>query len=178
MLKKILLSILFCASILFAQYSISGVVKNSETGNNISFVNVFLPEQGKGTISDEDGHFKLTDIPQGKIKVEFSYIGFASQVSSLQLTKDKTDLNIELKPVVLKSPEIIVSGGSYSTQHENAINIETLEPNEITQNGTPSFTEALSSITGVDMIAKGSGVGKPVIRGLSMTNILMLNNGG
>ncbi len=176
-MKKILLAILLCVSILFAQHSISGVVQSSKTGKTIPYVNVFLPEQGKGCMTDEDGHFKLSDIPQGKIKIEFSYIGFASQVFSLQLTEDKANLNVKLKPVVLKSPEIIVSGGSYSSQHENAINIETLKPNEIAQSGTPSFTEAISSIAGVDMIAKGSGVGKPVIRGLSMTNILMLNNG-
>lgn len=55
--------------------------------------------------------------------------------------------------------------------------IELIQSKEIAAAGTPTFTEAIAKIPGVDMIAKGTGVAKPVIRGLSMTNILMLNNG-
>ena len=42
---------------------------------------------------------------------------------------------------------------------------------------TPNFPEVLTQVPGVDMISKGSGVSKPVIRGLSMNDILVLNNG-
>jgi iron complex outermembrane recepter protein len=42
---------------------------------------------------------------------------------------------------------------------------------------SPNLTEILTKIPGVDMISKGSGVSKPVIRGLSMNDILILNNG-
>ena len=41
----------------------------------------------------------------------------------------------------------------------------------------PSFIEALTDVPGVAMISKGPGVGTPVIRGLSLSNILFLNNG-
>jgi iron complex outermembrane receptor protein len=43
--------------------------------------------------------------------------------------------------------------------------------------GTPNFTESLTQIPGIDMISKGPGVSKPVIRGLSMNDVLVLNNG-
>ncbi|HNZ71952.1 MAG TPA: TonB-dependent receptor plug domain-containing protein, partial [Prolixibacteraceae bacterium] len=70
----------------------------------------------------------------------------------------------------------MVSGGYHSTQHENAVKIDVLKlnPKEIT--ATPNFTEVLTRVPGVDMISKGSGISKPVIRGLSMNDILVLNN--
>jgi len=37
--------------------------------------------------------------------------------------------------------------------------------------------ESLTKVPGVDMIAKGQGVSKPVIRGLSMNDVLVMNNG-
>ncbi len=37
--------------------------------------------------------------------------------------------------------------------------------------------ESLTKVPGVDMIAKGQGVSKPVIRGLSMNEVLVMNNG-
>jgi len=42
---------------------------------------------------------------------------------------------------------------------------------------SPNFTEILTKVPGVDMISKGNGVSKPVIRGLGMDNVVVLNNG-
>ena len=78
---------------------------------------------------------------------------------------------------VLQCEEVVVSGGTYSTQHENAMKIELIKSRDIASVGTPTLVEAIANVPGIDMIAKGAGVAKPVIRGLSMTNILMLNNG-
>lgn len=42
---------------------------------------------------------------------------------------------------------------------------------------SPNFMEMLTVIPGADMISKGNGVTKPVIRGLSMNDVLVLSNG-
>ena len=86
-------------------------------------------------------------------------------------------LNIRLQPSIIETEEVVVTGGYNTTQHENAVKIDVLKlkPSEI--KSTPNFMEVLTKIPGVDMISKGSGVAKPVIRGLSMNDILVLNNG-
>ena len=40
-----------------------------------------------------------------------------------------------------------------------------------------NIIEKLSNLPGIDAISKGHGIASPVIRGLSTTNIVMLNNG-
>jgi len=64
-----------------------------------------------------------------------------------------------------------------SSQHENAVKIDLLRSKDIALSGTPNFMESLTKIPGVDMISKGPGVSKPVIRGLSMNDVLVMNNG-
>ncbi|MGI6573264.1 MAG: TonB-dependent receptor plug domain-containing protein [Fermentimonas sp.] len=68
-------------------------------------------------------------------------------------------------------------GGYVNSQHENAVKIDVLKNKDITLSGTPNFMESLTKVPGVDMIAKGQGVSKPVIRGLSMNDVLVMNNG-
>jgi iron complex outermembrane receptor protein len=161
----------------YSQNKISGTVTDKTNNEALSFANVYLPEQNKGTLTDENGKFELSNLPKGEFKIQFSYVGYKTIIKSIISNTSETAVNVEMEPVVLQAEEVVVSGGTYSTQHENAIKIELIKSKEIASVGTPSFTEAIASIPGVDMIAKGTGVSKPVIRGLSMTNILMLNNG-
>jgi iron complex outermembrane recepter protein len=138
---------------------------------------IFIPEANKGTISDKNGFYELKNIPHGKIRIQFSFLGYTSIVKTLNTTEKNVTLDITLEESVTEAEEIVVTGGTHSTQHENAVKIDVLKmiPSEI--KSTPNFMETITKIPGVDMISKGSGVSKPVIRGLSMNDVLVLNNG-
>lgn len=168
---------LFMINPIFAQHSIKGTVTDKATNQTLSYVNIYLPEQKRGTLTDEKGEFKITNLPERGYKIQCSYMGYKTIIKDIIPTDTDTELNIEMEAAILQSEEVVITGGSYSTQHENATKIELIKASEIASYGTPSFIEALTNTPGVDMIAKGTGVAKPVIRGLSMTNILMLNNG-
>ncbi len=138
---------------------------------------VFVPDLNKGTVSDENGNYELVNLPNGRIKIQFSFIGYSNDIKTLDLSGNSVKLNISLKQTPVETEEIVVSGGYNSTQHENAVKIEMLKLDPLDVKSTPNFTDVLREIPGVDMISKGSGVSKPVIRGLSMNDILVLNNG-
>ncbi|MFH1319413.1 MAG: TonB-dependent receptor [Bacteroidota bacterium] len=162
----------------YAQNRISGKITDSQINDAIPGVNIYLSELHKGTVTNESGEYILTELPKGKFKVQYSFIGYKTVVKTLQFDSiSQIKINIQLEPTVLETEQVVITGGYHSTQHENAIKIEVIKLEEITNSGTQSFTEALTNISGVDMIAKGAGVSKPVIRGLSNTNILLLNNG-
>ncbi|MEA2041130.1 MAG: TonB-dependent receptor [Bacteroidota bacterium] len=161
----------------FAQNSIKGKVTDKINHEALPFANVYVPAQNKGTLTNESGEFILTNLPKGEIKINVSYVGYKTIIKTIFADNTETILNIEMEPALLQTEEVVISGGTYSTQHENAIKIELIKSSEITSVGSPTFIEAIAGVPGVDMISKGTGVAKPVIRGLSMTNILMLNNG-
>lgn len=172
----IIFLILVINSQLVAQNIISGKITNQDKKPLVG-TTIFIPEMNKGTVSKEDGSFEISNLPNGKIKIQFSYMGYANQIITLNLVGEGIRLNVELHQSAIEAEEIVVSGGYSSSQHENAVKIEILKLMDLSIKSTPNFAEILTSVPGVDMISKGSGVSKPVIRGLSMNDILVLNNG-
>jgi len=159
-----------------AQNKISGIITDQDN-SLLPGATVFIPEINKGTVSDETGKYELTGLPNGNLKVQFSYVGYTNKIETIVLNGKSVSLNITLNFSIVGTEEIVITGGFNSTQHENAVKIETLKLNPRTIKSTPNFMEVLTRIPGVDMISKGSGISKPVIRGLSMNDILVLNNG-
>jgi iron complex outermembrane recepter protein len=112
----------------------------------------------KGTVSSSNGTFELVNLPDGRLKIQFSSLGYNNRIETVELNGSSLVMNMTLSQTVIEMEAIVVTGGYNSTQHENVVKF-------------------LTKVSGVDMISKGSGVSKPVIRGLSMNDILVLNNG-
>lgn len=159
-----------------AQNKLSGRITD-QNQLALAGTSIFVPEMNKGTISDANGNYELTNLPNGKIKIQFSFIGYTNRIENVVFIGRSEELNIQLVQTSIEGEEIVVSGGYNSTQHDNAVKIDVLKLNPFNIKSTPNFTEVLTRVPGVDMISKGSGVSKPVIRGLSMNDILVLNNG-
>lgn len=168
--------VLFLFSKVNAQFEIKGKVLNVDN-EVLEGANVSLPELNKGTVTNQKGEFLIKNVPNGKIKIQFSHIGYQMQMKSIPIRQNENYIEVSLLPAIIQSQEVVVTGGYVSSQHDNAVKIEVLKSSEIALSGTPNVMESLTKIPGVDMIAKGQGVSKPVIRGLSMNDILVLNNG-
>jgi len=177
-MKKIVL--IFFVLFLFTKVNSQNQIKGKVTDiNNEPLIgaSVYLPELNKGTITNQAGEYLISNIPNGKIKIQFSTLGYNNRIETVELNGNSLELNITLSQTAIETEAIVVSGGYNSTQHENAVKIDILRLDPLTITNTPNFTEVLTKVPGVDMISKGSGVSKPVIRGLSMNDILVLNNG-
>ena len=159
-----------------AQNKITGKILDQD---NLPLIgaSIFVPDMNKGTVSNTNGTYELSNLPNGKTKIQFSIVGYTNRIETVELNGNSLELNIMLNQTAIEMEAIVVSGGYNSTQHENAVKIDILKLDPLTITNTPNFTEALTKVPGVDMISKGSGVSKPVIRGLSMNDILVLNNG-
>jgi len=159
-----------------AQNKIHGKVTDSNNEPLIG-ASVLLPELNKGTVTNQFGEYMLNNIPNGRVKIQFSFVGFNTVMNTINISQSENKENAQLTVAVIQSQEVVVTGGYVSSQHENAIKIDILRSNDIALTGTPNFMEALTKVPGVDMIAKGQGISKPVIRGLSMNDVLVMNNG-
>jgi len=159
-----------------AQNVISGIITDQDN-LPLSDASIFVPDLNKGTVSKGNGKYELKDLPNGRINVQFSSVGYNNLIETIELNGKSLELNIKLSQTPVEIEAIVISGGYNSSQHENAIKIDKLKLDPLVIKATPNFAEALTRVSGVDIISKGSGVSKPVIRGLSMNDILILNNG-
>jgi iron complex outermembrane receptor protein len=158
------------------QQQISGKVFN-ENHESLPGASIYLPDLNKGGIADVNGSFIISNLPSGRFRIQCSYLGYTTEIMTVNLSDKKNTQDFILKKGIIESQEIVISGGFDATQHENAVKIEKLPIGIFSVKSSPNFTEMLTKVPGVDMISKGSGIGKPVIRGLSMNDILTLNNG-
>jgi iron complex outermembrane recepter protein len=172
----ILLMLIFSSQLTYAQGILTGKVVD-ENNSPLSGATLFIPEMNMGTVSDTEGHYRLSNLPIGKLQIQCSYVGFSRWIETIDLTGGDIELIIRLFKTTIEAEEIVVTGGYNSTQHTNAVKIEVFKLDPLENKGTANFTEILTRVPGVGMISKGSGVSKPVIRGLSMNDILVLSNG-
>jgi iron complex outermembrane receptor protein len=157
-------------------YYLQGNVKDG-TGKPLIGANVFLPEIETGTVTGIAGEFLIKGIPAGRFILQVSFVGYETYVSSIWIGRDQEPIEIHLHSTVIMGGEVVISGGRHSSQHDNAIKIELLKATELKRMGYPNLVENLAELPGVDVISRGGSVTTPVIRGLSTSNILLLNNG-
>lgn len=177
-MEKLFLIIIFILSytIADAQYSISGKVTDQDHQPLTGAV-VYISELNRGTYTDDKGSYSLSSLPAGKLRIMFSFIGYASQISAIDLHGNNVEVNATLSQTAVEADEVVVSGIYNSTQHNSAVKIDVLKIDPHSIKITPNFAEVLTRTPGVDMISKGDGVGRPVIRGLSLNDILILSDG-
>ncbi len=180
-LKSVLLALLYVLSIAassFSQETLKGIIKDADSDKPVNGVHVFIPELQKGTVTNMSGEFRLNHLPASQLNIQFSHIGYKVISKTINPGKDSLSrLDIYLEPTAIHSDAVVVSAGTFSTQHENAIKIETIKSKDFEKKNASLLTAKIAEVPGVDLISKGNAVVKPVIRGLSNSNILVLNNG-
>lgn len=165
------------SSVELSNNKLSGIVKDQNHGTPLPGVSIFVPELQKGAVSNSDGTYVLEHLPQGKLTVQFSFVGYESIIKTINIQSENNQLDVDLEFTSVTTQDIVVSGGFPSAQHENSIKISVLNKEKLEQLVSPSLGEKLSSIPGVDVISRSPAVSTPVIRGLSLNNIIFLNNG-
>lgn len=98
-MKRILFILLFFTSLnVFSQNYItfSGVIKDSQTGEYINGVDIFVKEKTTGTLSDTSGSFFMF-LTEGIYNIKISGEGYKSEIMTVNLSEDKY-LEIKLNP--------------------------------------------------------------------------------
>lgn len=90
---KCFLSTFFLILVCFVSYAqritISGTVKDGESGEALIGVNIFDSKNEKGTITNNYGFFSYSTFDQ-EVELVFSYVGYESKLYSLNLENDST----------------------------------------------------------------------------------------
>lgn len=176
---KLYITILFSIGfILFAhsQNKISGKITNSQNEPLLG-VTVYIEDLQKGTSTDENGLYELTNLPNNAIKITVAFIGFKTQVKTISLSAKETTLNFTLEDAIFKMDEVIVSTVFNKLQSQNVMKVEHESIKTLQRKGTSTLIEGLTTIPGVSQVSTGTSIGKPVIRGLSGNRVLVYSQG-
>lgn len=95
----------------FSTTTVSGRVLDDSIGTPIAKVNVFIANSTMGSPTDEEGIFKIRNVPLGTHELIASIVGYAFHSRFIRLTDSAQPLiEIRLKPRVLELAEVEVVG--------------------------------------------------------------------
>ncbi|MEX0610076.1 MAG: TonB-dependent receptor [Balneolaceae bacterium] len=136
------LSIVLFASIsaLAQNSSVSGYIKDAETGETLISANIALQENNKGTASNTLGYYSITNITPGTYTLLCSYIGYELFREEITLEAgENLRLDVELVSKNLQLDEIEVRSRA---EEEEQRNIGTAQVNTELIKDLPSVFEA------------------------------------
>jgi iron complex outermembrane receptor protein len=92
---------------------------------------LFIPELHKGTTTDVDGNYTISNLCS--LKLVFEYVGYANQSKTILVTANKNSLNIVLEQAIFKMDEVIVSTAFNKLQSQNVKKVEHATIKELQQ---------------------------------------------
>jgi iron complex outermembrane receptor protein len=107
------------STIVYSQNKISGIVIDEHSSEKLLGVNIILLGSSNGTTTDVNGQFTLTNIPDGKQKILFSYVGYEEFTIELAFPYLNNLLKVELEPQAEEIEEIFVNATRSSRTIEN-----------------------------------------------------------
>lgn len=140
--------------------TIKGTVKDSETSEGLPGVSILVKGTAKGTTTDENGKFQLSDVPS-KGALIFSYIGYDRQELAINA---RSEINITLVQAANSLEEVVVSGYGIETLRKDVTGAVSKIDKSTLQNTAPvNTTELLQGrAAGVNIISNdgspGSGI--------------------
>jgi len=149
----------------FAQNTLSGTVVD-ESNQPLPGVNIIIQGTAIGTTTDFDGNFSLTTSEQIPLKVEASYIGFATQI--IDVNSADASINVSLAYGAGALDEIVVSASRFAQKvFESPITIEKYSAQQIKATAAADFFNGLENVKGIQLQQGGLLLNQVVTRGFA-----------
>ncbi|MEJ2537376.1 MAG: TonB-dependent receptor [Calditrichia bacterium] len=157
-LFKILFSFLLMANA-WASTSISGKVTDERTKEPLIGVNIVVLNSENGASTDENGIYRIENLPSGKYRLEFSYIGYTTVLKTdVVVTNSKPAiLNVEMREGTIEGEEVTVTAGYFVEEKMTQSSTIGLSREEIRRfpGGFEDVVRTVSTLPGVAINASG-----------------------
>ena len=155
----LLFSLSVSAGELKGNFTISGYISDSTSGESLPGATVIVSGINKGTVANGYGFYSIT-LPAGGYTLKYSYVGYAGLMLDISLNNDTT-VNIELNPSAEKLNEVEITGQALNenvTSSQMSVNTITSQTiREIPSlMGEVDLIKALQLLPGVKFVAEGT----------------------
>jgi hypothetical protein len=155
--------------------TINGYIKDSANGEELIGVTVYIPSLKSGTVTNDYGFYALT-VPKGNYEIQYSYIGYQTQIVSVDLTNDVVR-NVTMNMEAEQMEEIVIEDKPID---ENVISVQ-MSKNTVNMNQVrklPALFGEVDIIKNIQMmpgvISAGEGTSAFFVRGGSGDQNLIL----
>jgi len=174
---KTIILLLFCttfnaasATLSFAQSS-SGKIQGtvSHNGETLPGVNIKILHLQRGTVTNANGYFEITNLPEGTYKLQASYIGFNKVIREVKVSAEEpTTINLTMEENSAKLGEVVVTGTMRETfVKDSPVKVEVVNAERLSQ--------GKSSSNFMDLVSNVNGLSTQLNCGVCGTNAIRIN---
>lgn len=175
MMKRLLLSIFFLLFVCQTWGQISGFVFD-ENKTTLPGANILLLPDSLLAVSEANGRFTFSGLPDGAYRLLVSFIGYAPDTVLATVENGRSkNLNIRLQSssTLLETVEVT----DEHAKQEETLYTEHVHEDFFQKNLQGAFAKSIEKLPGISAINVGVGIAKPVIRGLSANRIIVNHQG-
>ncbi len=159
------------------QARLTGKVIDEASGETLPGVSIYFPDLKKGTLTGPDGSYSIGRLPSTRLLVQVSSIGYRSFTGIIDLTSTEVK-DFALKKSVTEIGEVVVTGQPGVTEQKRTpFSIGIIPQIQLFQNPSTNIIDAIATTPGVSQITTGTGISKPVIRGLGYNRVVVIHQG-
>jgi len=156
--------------------TVAGTVRGG--GEPIVGATVRLLELDRVQHTGASGQFTFADVPAGSYKLFVAVSGYASATRRVMVTTGTTTAAFDLRQSAVPLKEIVVSASPIArTTSDTYQPTESKSQVDFLNSAGTNFAAKISDLPGVTVRSLGSAPSRPVLRGLSDNEVLLLENG-
>jgi len=157
--------------------SLSGYVTDSATRRPIESASVYLPQLKLGSVTGQNGYYKINSLPRGIYDVQVQAHGYSTIIQQVNVSADVT---LEFNPGISYSSlkQVVITGlGNVTNTQRSPEPVSIVTHDMILQGSFNTIIDAISTQPGVSETTEGVGTTKPQINGLGFNRVLVLTDG-
>ena len=163
-------------SLLGAADTLSGRVTDAD-GNAVAAATVLVAELHRVALTQADGTFGFADIPAGRYTVTVRGLGFAPLAQAVAVAGHTTRDAALRRTSVWVEPITVTATRAPLDAALSPLPTASLSEDRLRREQSVSLAHSLAQLPGVNALATGQQIGKPVIRGLAGPRVLVLEDG-
>lgn len=178
MKKKFLLAAAICCLVgnLCAQVTLSGKVTDKEYGEPLVGVNIRVDNSLAGSTTNGKGEFSISNLPEGKHVLSFTYVGF----TPLHYTAQGSEKNIRIamEQSYNNIGQVVVTGtGTHRRMTDSPVPVSVITAKEISNANVSTLEDALVKLS-PNISSYTNGMGTTMsLNGINEDYVLILENG-
>ena len=157
--------------------SLRGKITDAVDGNSVIGASIYFPTLRVGTVTNQEGLYSISNLPAVKTTIQVSYVGHQTIIQEVDLRTIST-LDFVMHENNAMLGEVVITGltGSALAQ-KSPTPVSVVDTRFLQETSSTNIIDAIAREPGVSQITTGSGISKPVIRGLGYNRIVVVNDG-
>ncbi len=170
----------FVLSTVNAVSQVTTIMGNVTDENDVPYTgaNVVLNNGEYGSVSDTGGRFIFEYIPVKKYEISVTAVGYRKETLVVGADTISKKLNFKLTSLVQELEEVQIRGNyREKLKKTESIPMQLIEEEFLKEAKASNLMQTLNNIPGISSMDIGTGISKPMIRGMGYYRVVVAQNG-